>query len=56
MLDAICVKYGDSSTMKCVLLGLFGVDSSFNPVTIRWASSRIRRSCSAVTWALKSPG
>ncbi len=38
MLDAICTKYGDSSTMKCVLFGLFGADSSFSPATMRRAS------------------
>lgn len=56
LLDAICTKYGDSSTMKCVLLGLLGADRSFSPATIRCASAKIMLSCSAVMWALKSPG
>ena len=42
--------------MKCVLLGLLGAGRSFSPATIRCASAKIRLSCRAVTWALKSLG
>ena len=48
-------KYGDSSTMKRVLSGLFGSCKDFIFSTTRRASRSIWLSCSMVTWVLKSP-
>ena len=53
---ASCMNAGESSTMKWVLFGLFGVSCRFISRTMRRASVSISPSCNAAIWALKSPG
>lgn len=54
--DASCINVGDSSTMKCVLLGLLGVSLRFISCTMRRASASISPARRAAVCSLKSPG
>ena len=55
-LDASIIKTGETSTMKCVLFGLFGSVSPFISLAMRCASCSILASRRASICSLRLPG